>query len=481
MQYISGTNRSQITLMPNCLDDYVSEDNVVRVIDVFVDRLDMGELGFAKAKLKACGRPPYDPAMLLKLYIYGYMNRTRSSRRLEALARVNIEVMWLLGKVVPDDRCIADFRKENGEAIKKAFREFSLMCGRLGLYGGKDTSVDGTKIRANANRRSVHTQKGTEAMIAKVNEKIERYMKMLNETDAEEADEPQISQSTVKSILKHLGKKKEKLQALQKQIEDNNGETVSTVDPDARIMKTNGDGRALDACYNVQTIADNKHGIVMGFEVTKDSGDSGNLFAMTECAKEILGVEEIDVSADKAYYDSEDIAKCEQNRTVTYIPPVKVSEHAPDRKYAREYFVYDAENDRYTCPEGQQLLYNPAKQAKESRLYENPKACKSCPYREKCTTASKRRIYRLKNQEALERNNARMKTETGKKKYRERSKTIEHIFGTIKAVWGYRQFLCRTQERTSTEQALAFLAYNLRRASNIFAQNRRNLVKEIAM
>lgn len=252
MQYIAGENRNQITLMPECLDDYVGEDNVVRVIDAFVNRLDLSGLGFKKAELKACGRPPYDPAMLLKLYIYGYMNRTRSSRRLETLARVNIEVMWLLGKVVADDRCIADFRKDNSEAIKKVFREFSLMCNQLGLYGGKDASLDGTKIRANANRHGIYTKKGTEALIAKVNEKIERYMKLLDEADEEETDEPRISQSTVKSILKHLAEKKENLLERQRQIEENNGEAVSTVDHNARIMPTNSDGRALDACYNVQ-------------------------------------------------------------------------------------------------------------------------------------------------------------------------------------------------------------------------------------
>jgi hypothetical protein len=355
------------------------------------------------------------------------------------------------------------------------------MCSRLGLYGGKETSVDGTKIRANANRHSVHTPKGTAALITKVNEKIERYMKKLDETDAEEADEPEISQATVKEILKYLADKKENLLDWQKQIEENSGETIPTVDPDARIMKTNGDGRTLDACYNVQTIADNEYGMVIGFEVTKDSVDSGNLFAMTECAKEILGTQEIDVSADKGYYDSEDIAKCEQNGAVTYVPPAKTSEHAPDLKYDRKNFDYDAENDYYICPDGEKLFYNPAKQAKGSRLYENPKACKNCPNRKKCTTASKRRIYRLKNQDTLEWNNARVKTDTGKEKYQERSQTIEHMFGTIKAVWGYRQFLCRTQERTTAEQSLAFLVYNLRRASNIFAQSGRNLAKEIAM
>jgi len=480
-KYIGGVNRDQITIMPDCLDDYVDEDNVVRVIDAFVNRLDLAGLGFTQAVLKACGRPPYNPAMLLKLYIYGYMNRTRSSRRLEALARVNIEVMWLLCKVVPDDRCIADFRKNNGEAIKKVFREFSLMCSSLGLYGGKDASVDSVKIRANANRHSVYTKNGTEALVTKVNEKIDRYMKLLDETDEEEAGEPQISQSKVKSILKHLDEKKEKLLNFQKQIEENDGEALGTIDPDARIMPTNGEGRALDACYNVQTIADNEHGMVIDFKVTTDAVDSGNLSAMTESAKEIIGVEKIDVSADKGYYDSADIARCEQNGTVTYVPPVKASERAPNPKYNRENFVYNTENDCYICPDGQELFYNPAKQSKGSRLYENPKVCKSCPNREQCTVANKRKILRLKNQEALERNNARMKTETGKEKYQKRSQTIEHIFGTIKAVWGYRQFLCRTQERTTAEQSFAYLAYNLRRAANMFNQNGRNLANEMMM
>jgi hypothetical protein len=305
-------------------------------------------------------------------------------------------------------------------------------------------------------------------------------MKLLDETDEAERSEPQISRSTVKAILQHLSEKKDKLLDRQKQIEENNGETVSTVDPDARIMKTNGEGRTLDACYNLQTVADNEHGIIVDFEVTKVSGDSGNLFARTEVAKEIIGVEKINVSADKGYYDSEDIAQCEQNHTTVYVPPVKASEHAPDRNYDREHFTYDAENDCYVCPEGETLFHNPAKQADEKRLYENPKACKNCPNRAKCTTASKRRIYRLKHQEALERNNARMKTEAGKEKYRERSQTIEHIFGTIKAVWGYRQYLCRTQERATAEQSLAFLAYNLRRTANIFAKSGVNLAKAMA-
>ena len=481
MKYIAGADRNQIMLMPDCLDDYIDENHIARVIEAFVNRLDFVELGFAHAQLNPCGRPPYDPAMLLKLYIYGYLNHIRSSRRLEALARTNVEVMWLLEKVVPDDRCIADFRKTNSTAIKKVFREFSLICSQLGMYGGKEASVDSTKIRANANRHSVYTRQGTEALIIKVNEKIERYMKLLDESDAKEADKPQISKEAVRDILKHLTEKKERLQNLEKKIEQNNGQAIGLVDPDARIMRTNGEGRVLDACYNVQAIADNEHGLVTLFEVTTDANDSGKLSEITETAKEILGVESLEVSADKGYYDSVDIASCEQNRTTTYIPPIEASEHAPDRNYDRRNFDYDAGKDCYTCPEGRQLSYNPAKQAKESRLYENPKACKSCANREKCTKANKRRIYRLKNQDVLDRNNARMKTEEGKEKYQKRSQTIEHIFGTIKAVWGYRQFLCRTQERTSAEQSFAFLAYNLRRMVNIFAKSGRNLIKELSM
>jgi transposase len=484
MSYTTGESREQLTLMPLCLDDYIGEDSVCRVIDAYVNSLDMAELGFKYAETKIMGRPPFDPADMLKLYVYGYMNRVRSSRRLEAEAHRNVEVMWLLSKLKPDDKTICNFRKDNSEALKKTFREFSFWCAKHGLCDKELVAVDGTKIRANANRHSIHTAKGTEKMLTEVNGKIEKYMKLLDETDAEETDETKLSAETVKSILAHLDEKKSKLNVQKAEIEANYGKEISTIDPDAHLMHTNGDGRNLDACYNVQTVAESQNGLILDFDVTSCPDDKGALPKMAESAKDVLGVETIDVSADKGYYDGGDVAECAQNGVTAYVPKFADTSHSPDRNYDRSNFKYDAENDCYTCPEGQPLYFkriNKLKHRADSRLYENPTACKSCPKREQCTTNKLgRKFHREANQDALDRNNARMSTDDGREKYKTRSRTIEHIFGTVKAVWGYRQFLCRTQKRTTAEASLAFLAYNLRRTVNIFRATGGDLVKAMA-
>ncbi|GHU90508.1 transposase [Clostridia bacterium] len=476
MSYIQGENRNQMTLEPLCLDDYIGEDSVCRVIDAYVSTLDMSKLGFKYAEVKQNGRPPYDPASMLKLYVYGYMNRVRSSRRLEAETQRNIEVMWLLEKLTPDDKTICNFRKDNPDALKKAFREFSLWCSNAGLYGKELIAVDGTKIRANTNRSNIHTKKGTEKRIAETEAKIEKYMRELEENDNAETDETKPSPETVREILKHLNEKKEILTNNLRAIEENDGREISTVDPDARIMHTNGDGRNLDACYNVQTVADEKHKLIVDFEVTNCPDDSNALPKMTEMAKEIMEVNSISVVADKGYYDPEDIADCEKNGTVTFVPKVADYAHAPDKKYDKSNFKYDSENDCYICPESAILTCK--KSHKEGRnKYANRVACKNCKNREKCTTAKFRTVQRTRNQGALDRNNARMNTAEGRELFRERKKIVEHPFGTIKAVWGFRNFLCRTKERTTAEQSLAFLAYNLRRVINIFRETGKNLAE----
>lgn len=485
MQYITGEDRKQTTMLPMCLDDYIGEDSVVRVIDAFVDRLDLKALEFKNAELNNCGRPPYSPAMLLKLYIYGYMNRVRSSRRLQAEASRNVEVMWLTGKIVPDDRAIAYFRCDNAKSLKKVFREFSLWCKEAGLYGGKSVSVDGTKTRANANRRSIHSAKLTETKLTEVDEKIDKYINLLDETDEEEAGESTLSPETVKSILKHLNEKKEKLLDWKKQIDENGGKEISTVDPDAHIMHTNGDGRALDACYNIQTVADTQNKLIIDFEVTTCPDDKGALPKMTASAKDITGAEALEVSADKGYYDGGDIAECEKNGVTTFIPKAAAPTKSIDPNYSPDKFEYDSTTDTYRCPSGQFLQFHREKKRYDSeirdRVYLNKDACKNCLNCDKCFTNAKgfRQIFRSSNQDALDRNNERMKTAEGKDIYRQRSCTIEHPFGTTKAVWGFKQYLCRGQVMTTAEQSLTFLAYNLRRVINIFAQNGENLVKKM--
>jgi len=478
MRHKQGEDKQQLTLMPMCLDDYISQDSICRVIAAFVKNIDMAALGFKYAETKSTGRMPYNPAFMLMLYLYGYLNRIRSSRRLEAETKRNVEVMWLMEKLTPDDKTISNFRKDNARALKKVFRQFSLWCNEQGLFGRELVAVDGSKFRANANRKSVHTQKNTKTKLAEAEKKISEYMSALEKNDRAEVDEARFDAEWVSEVLKHLNEKKQMLQEWLKKIEENGGSEISTVDPDARLMHTNGDGRSLDTCYNVQTVVDGKHKLIVDFDVSTCSDDKGALVTMTESAKEIMGVAEIAATGDRGYFDAEDINKCEQNGTICYVPQMNSGRVAPDESYNKENFFYDIENDCYICPEGHQLPFCGYKKSrrkddpKPNKDYYNTAACKNCPVRDKCTRskAAPRRINRSPHEDALDTVLARMKTPQGRKTFRERKKIVEHPFGTTKAVWGYKQFLCRGKEKTTGEASLVFLAYNIRRVFNIFSK-----------
>ena len=275
MPYIQGENREQMTLTPMCLDDYIGDDNICRVIEAYVGKLNMAALGFKYAEFKDTGRPPHDPASFLMLYIYGYLNRVRSSRRLQAETKRNVEVMWLMEKVMPDDKTICNFRKDNAAPLKRAFREFSLWCNRQGLYGKELVAVDGTKIRANSSRKNIHTQKITEKELASVEKKISEYMNELEANDTVEDNETILSAAAIQELLKRLNDKKELLGHRLKQIEMNGGSEISTVDPDAHFMHQGGDGRNLDACYNVQAVADSRNKLIIDFDVSTCPDDKG--------------------------------------------------------------------------------------------------------------------------------------------------------------------------------------------------------------
>ena len=486
MSYVRGEHREQFTLIPMCLDDYIESDSVCRVIAAYVGNLDMAVLGFKYAEAKDTGRPPHDPASMLMLYLYGYLNRVRSSRRLEAETKRNVEVMWLMEKLTPDDKTISNFRKDNAAALKKVFREFSLWCSRQGLYGRELVAVDGSKIRADNSRHNIHTQKGTEKELAAVENKISKYMNELEKNDAAEAKEAKISPVAIREILEHLNTKKDKLQDWLKQIEANDGKEISTVDPDAHIMHTNGDGRSLDACYNVQSVVDEKHKLIVDFDVSICPDDSGALLKMTESAKEIMNVDEIAVVADKGYYNGGDIEQCEKNGTTCYVPKTDDYAHAPDRNYDKSNFKYVAGNDCYICPESQTLPFRQLSKRGEGietgRVYYDNTVCRKCPNKEKCTTNKRdgRKIYRNQKQDVLDVVNARMRTDEARQIFRERKKIVEHPFGTTKSVWGYKQFLCRGQEKTTAEMSLTFFAYNFRRVFNIMRENGKDMVEMMA-
>ena len=475
-----------MTLSPMCLDDYIESDSICRVIAAYASNLDMRALGFKYAGTKDTGRPPYAPASMLMLYLYGYLNRIRSSRRLEAETKRNVEVMWLMEKLTPDDKTICNFRKDNAAALKKVFREFSLWCGYQGLYGKELVAVDGSKIRANSSRRNIHTRKGTEKELTSVEKKISEYMNELEANDAAETNDAKLSPEAVHEALRRLNDKKNTMQGWLHQIEANDGKEISTIDPDAQIMHTGGDGRNLDACYNVQSVVDEKYKLIIDFDVSTCPDDKGALPKMTAIAKEIMGVEAVSVVADKGYYDGEDIGRCEENGTICYVPKTSAHAPAPDTRYNKEHFRYDAESDCYICPKGQVLpfrQFNKRGEGKASdRVYYNAKACRRCHDREKCTTNQRdgRKIYRGPHQTALDVVNSRMKTNEAQQTSRERKKIVEHPFGTIKAVWGYRQFLCRGQEHTTAEMSLTFLAYNFRRVFNIFKENGKDMAAMMA-
>jgi transposase len=484
MPYIQGEDRYQFTLTPMCLDDYIEPDSICRVIAAYVNSLDMIALGFKYAQTKDTGRPPHDPASMLMLYLYGYLNRIRSSRRLEAETHRNVEVMWLMEKLTPDDKTISEFRRNNADALKAVFRAFSIWCAEQGLYGKELVAVDGTKIRANSSRKNIHTQSLTSKQLEEVEKKISEYMAVLEKNDAEGELECELSAEAVRAALVRLNEKKSELEGYLQQIEKNDGVEVSTVDPDCRLMKQGGDGRNLDACYNVQTIVDEKHKLIVDFEVTNCPDDKGGLVVMTESAKEIMGIQEVVALGDKGYYDGEDISKCEANGTTCLASKMLSGRNTPNPLYNQENFRYDKERDCYICPREQLIPYRSTKTRKgakgrvvEVKVYRDSSICKNCPMHQECTKEKYgRTLTRSPWQDTLDIVDARLQMPACRELLSKRSQIVEHPFGTTKRGWGFRDYLCRGKRLVTGEQSMVFLAYNFRRVVNILKGNSKDLM-----
>ena len=480
MAYIQGENREQLTLMPMCLDDYIEPNNICRVIATFVNNLDLLELGFKYAKTKTSGRPSYNPARMLMLYIYGYMNRIRSSRRLDAEARRNVEVMWLMEKLTPDDKTISNFRKDNAKALKNVFRIFNYWCNNNDLFGKELLAIDGTKIRANCSWKNIFTLDSANKGLEKINQNINRYMDDLASNDSTECEEEQPNSDAVAKVLENLNNKKVKLTELISELEKGEFNEISTVDPDARIMRQGGDARARDACYNVRTVVDSKYKLIVDFETSTCANDIATLSRPAKSAKEILGVNEISVVADSGFYDGADADRCKENNITCFIAKLKRGTKAPSEKYNHSNFKYDKINDTYTCPQEVILPFKYTKKVKElvRRIYGNIDACRACSCRDLCTSQKRgwREVQRNPHQDAEDEVDARMATLEGRRIMSERKKLVEHPYGTIKKIWGYGCFLCRGLEKTTGEASLILLAYNLRRVANIFTKNPIDLI-----
>jgi transposase/IS5 family transposase len=471
MGYKVGVDKKQLTLLPVSLDEYIPEDHICRVISAFTEQLDIVTLGYQYAECKDTGCRPYDPRLMIQLYMYGYLHRIRSSRRLRDETRRNVEVMWLMEGLTPDDKTISNFRKDNTKALRETFREYVKVCRRLGLYGEEITAEDGVKVRANNSLKHNYNETVVKNELGRIEKKITEYMKALEEGDKEEGAGYESNGAVIKAALEALKEKKEKYEGIKERVEKDGD--YSTVDQEARLMRTNGEGRKVDVGYNVQTVVDSKYHMVVDFEVTNQSGDVGNLYTMTGRAKEVLEVEELTVLADKGYYDSEDIAACEGNGVTCLVAKRKPGGEVKGKAFMHDAFVYDAQEDTYRCPCGEVMRHRRTgkkKGAKEYKVYVNYEACRKCLRKSECTKYKYREVRRMVCQDIVDKVDERTRKHKGL--YRQRQEIIEHVFGTVKAVWGYRQYLCRGKAKVTAETALAYLAYNMRRTVNIFKESK---------
>jgi transposase/IS5 family transposase len=469
MAHISGFERNQLLLLPEAVDDYVGVDNLVRFIDAFVEGLDLVKAGFLRVEPKATGRPGFAPGDLLKLYIYGYLNRVRSSRRLEAETHRNIEVIWLLRTLKPDFKTIADFRAENRGAFKSVFRQFTLLCKRLDLFGRELLAVDGTRIKAVNNKNRNFTRNSLEKFIKAADERLADYLKRLDEGDAAEHATGGARVKNLAEKIEALSKKRGQYDAMLKQLERTGEDQISLTDPDSRAMAAH---TRVAVGYNVQIAVDAKHKLIVDEDVTNQVVDMGLLQATAEPAREILEVDKIDVVADAGYFRTEDMKACEKAGLTPHVPRPQRGSSRSKGFFRKDEFRYDPERDTYTCPGGHELKPIRHGQLREMTKidYANKKACRDCALRPRCTEAGYRAVSRLEYEDALDRMAARL--EARPEILDRRRETVEHPFGSIKQWMNQGAFLMRGLEKVRAEFALTALVYNLRRVLNILGMDK---------
>jgi transposase len=471
MDYIEGSNRDQMTFFPQSLDEYVSDDNPVRFIDVFVENLDLINLGFKHSVLKETGRPPYHPSVLLKLYIYGYLNRIRSSRRLEQESYRNVEVIWLTGKLMPDHKTIANFRRDNRQAIREVCRTFTRFCRELDLFSGELIAIDGSKFKAVNNKGRNFTDRRLKKAIQDIEKKIDAYLDELDENDAMEPDEHKPSAGELKEKIQRLKERMKKYKELKKKMGDSGETQISLTDPDCRSMPLAG-GPRTQVAYNVQISVDEKYKLIVDHEVTNDVTDRNLLSQMAIRAKEALRVDEIDVLADMGYYDGQQVKDCLEEGITPYIPKADTSANKKLGLFGKSDFNYDPEQDCYWCPAGQRLTFRFQTTEKDRDIkYYASSACSQCPIKAQCTRSKDgRRITRWVDEDLLDEMEKRVQENSEKVKLRKQ--LAEHPFGTIKHLWDQGHFLTRKLPNVRAEMALTILAYNIKRVSKILGVSR---------
>lgn len=450
-------------MLPESLDDYVSDTNPVRVVDVFVDELDLVSLGFESATPADTGRPAYHPAILLKIYIYGYLNRIQSSRRLERETQRNVELMWLTGRLMPDFKTIANFRKDNSKATRGVCRQFVVLCQQLGLFGENLVAIDGSKFKAVNNRDRNFTSAKLKRRMEEIESSINRYLTALDTADQEEPKSPQPKVVRLEERIAKLKAQMKELQAIEIQLNESPDKQVSLTDPDARSMMTRGTGIVG---YNVQTAVDTQHHLIVAHEVTNVGSDRDQLSAMAKQAQEAMASETLSVVADRGYFKSEEILACQDANIITYVPKPMTSAAKADGRFNNDAFIYDAAKNEYTCPAGEALIWRFSSIEKGMKLHRYwSSKCQGCALKLQCTPSKQRRVRRWEHEAVLEEMQNRLSN--APEMMRVRKRTVEHPFGTLKQWMGATHFLTRRLPGVGAEMSLNVLAYNLKRVMNI--------------
>ena len=465
-RFVEGEDRRQSFLLPASLDDYVTEDNPVRVVEAFIDELDLAALGFEGMQPAATGRPAYHPSTLLKIYLYGYLNRVQSSRRLEREAQRNIELMWLTGRLAPDFKTIADFRRDNGPAIQAVCGQFIALCRRLNLFTKAIVAIDGSKFKAVNNRDKNYTVAKVAKRMEQVDASIVRYLAALDHADRQDSDLAEARTDRITEKIAGLRRQMQALKAMEQQVQAAPDKQVSLTDPDARSMATSGRGTGVVG-YNVQTAVDAEHHLIVAHEVTNLGHDRTQLEPMGLKAQAATGCEQITALADRGYFNGEQILACEGTGVLPCVPKTDTSSAAQRGVFTRHDFVFDAQNDHYVCPAGQKLTRSRPRPNRKDDLdeYRHLTACFTCALKPKCTPDKLKRFKRWKHEGVMDQMQARL--DRMPEAMGIRRQTVEHPFGTLKAWMGSTHFLTKTLDKVRTEMSLHVLAYNLKRMIQI--------------
>jgi len=461
-RFIVGADRQQVTLLPECLDDFVAEDNTIRIVDVFINELDLVDLGFEGANPAATGRPSYHPSVLLKLYLYGYLNRIQSSRRLERECQRNVELMWLTGRLAPDFKTIADFRRDNSKGIRNVCRRFVGLCRELKLFTEAVVAVDGSKFKAVNNRERNYTPGKIERRERELEESIQRYLDALETADRTQPTEIEAKTDRLQGKIQKMRQRMQELQAIKAQLETLPDRQLSQTDPDARAMTTYSAKGTAMVGYNVQTAVDTKNHLIVAHKVTNTGSDRAQLSAIALAAGEAMGKRRLKAIADRGYYSSLELKACDDAGVAALVPKPMTSNAKFEGRFDKSDFIYIARVDQYQCPAGQRAIHRFSREEDglQVRIYWSS-ACPACPMRARCTTSSYRRIRRWEHEAIADKVQQRL--DRMPHAMTVRKSTIEHVFGTLKHWMGWTHFLTRGMQNVSTEMSLSVLAYNLKR------------------